>query len=160
MALAGVAQFSQTAAPPRQPLQKIGYIGPPRASSDVKESRPLENSVKLSHPDDERETAVARVLKTQEAPSDRVTYFQSVLKNPDFHFRKWGVVIHEVKVVDGVMQVEVYANPQVTSHFGGATVIVDCLKETYELNGDNLKLLKTDPPVDPTVVKQFGFQVW
>lgn len=147
--IAGIV-FSQMAESPEEPQQKKDHIVAPPASDVANEVGAVENVVKLSKGDDE-EMAIADLLKWQPTPSVRATYFQSVLTNPELRFRRWHLRILEVKSVEGVRRVTVRAIPLL-----GSTAQVDgFLDETYEVSGDDLNLLETDPRVDPAVTKEF-----
>jgi hypothetical protein len=109
--------------------------------SEVQERLP--NLVKVSRPDDETQKIAAEALRTQAAPSSRVAYFASILNDPQYRFRRWSLEILEAAVVDGTARVKVRANPAITA---GAAATVPCaFDETYELTGDSLKLLKSEP---------------
>ncbi len=158
LGLAAVVAFSQIARPPRAPLPKKDHVVRPPAIAEPTRAGPLENVVKLSKPDDRDEIAVAALFKSQATPSTRATYFQSILNNPAFRLERWHLTILEANAVDGVTRVKVRATPLVTSQFAAATVVWGTLDETYEVHDGELKLLKTDPPVDPAVVVQFPSQ--
>jgi hypothetical protein len=151
LTLAALGAYSQAGDVPQGPQRKKDHVVATPASGDAKLSGPLENIVKLSRPDDETQIAIAALLRKQPTPSVRATYFQSVLTNPKLPFKRWHLAIREVSTVDGITRVKVRATPLLRT-----TAQVDgFLDETYEVHGDELKLLKTDPRVDPKVPKQF-----
>jgi hypothetical protein len=155
----GAVVLSQEAEPRPKPQMKKDHIVAPRDTEEAKESRPVENKVRLSNPADEKEKAVAEQFRLQPAPSVRARYFQSILNNPDFRLDKWYLQVLDVKTVDGKTTVKVRATPLVTSRFAAATLVDGVLEETYEVSGQNLKLLKTAPPVDPAAPpKRFTVQ--
>ncbi len=150
LALAAVAVYSEVPDAPKRLLPKKDHVVVP-PGSEAKDSGPLENIVKLSKPEDAQEIAIAEVLRKQPTPSVRATYFQSVLDNPKLPFNRWHLSIREVSAADGVTRVKVRAIPflRTTARVHGF------LDETYEVRGDQLKLIKTDPVVDPKVPKKF-----
>jgi len=150
LALAVVAVFSQVAESPRTPSRKLDHIvAPPRSPEDG--ARPEENIIKFSKAHDEGQSAIADVLRRQPTPSIRATYFQEILNNPELQFKKWHLTISEVTTVDGVTRVKVRAIPFFRSTAPTCTTSLT----TYELRGDALKLIKTDPPVDSAKPKRF-----
>jgi len=151
LALGAVAAYSQVGETPPVVLPKLDHVVANPASGDAKESGPLENIVKLSKPADEKQIAIAELLRRQTTPSIRAAYFQSVLTNPQLPFKRWHLSIREVSIVDAVTRVKVRAIPFLKS----TARVHGFLDETYEVRGDDLKLLKTDPPVDPKAPRQF-----
>jgi len=152
----GAVVLSQEAEVRREPQMKKDHVVAPPDTAEAKESRPVENKVRLSNPANEEEKAVAEQFRLQPAPSVRATYFQSILNNPDFRLDKWDLQVLDVKTVDGKTTVKVRATPLVTSRYAAATIVHGILDETYEVRGEKLTLLKTDPAVDPAVVKKFS----
>jgi hypothetical protein len=157
VAVTAFCQIAQIAGPVAVPQQKKDHVVAPARNAAAEEPAALENSVRLSQPADEQQAAVAARFRRQATPSIRATYFRSVLENPDFRFKRWHIDILEVAVVGGTTRVKVHAIPIVKSRFAAITSIDGCLNETYELNGESLTLLKTEPPVDHKVAKVFGF---
>ena len=157
LAFLGVTAFSQITDTSTSPQQKKDHIVAPAETVDTRESRRLENSVRLSKPNDEQERAVGAHFQHQATPPIRATYFRSVLESPDFCFKRWDIRILEVAVADGITRVKVRATPIVTSRFAAITLINGVLDETYEVREDKLTLIETEPPVDPKVTKVFGF---
>jgi hypothetical protein len=149
-AFVALTAFCQMPGPLPEPRPKKDHVVAPPAS-DAKESGALENIVKLSKPADETQIAIAELLRKQPTPSVRATYFQSVLTNPKLPFKIWHLSIREVSIADGLTRVKVRAVPflRTTARVHGF------LDETYEVRGDQLKLIKTDPAVDPKVPKEF-----
>lgn len=151
LALAAVAAYSQVAVVTQAPEWKKDHIVSPPGAGDAKEKGPLENIVKLSKPGDAQEIAIGDLFRRQPTPSIRATYFQSVLKDPKLPFKRWHLRILKVSTVDGATHVTIRAIPVLRT-----TAQVDgFLDETHEVCGDGLKLIKTDPPVDPKVPKRF-----
>jgi hypothetical protein len=149
--LVAAVAFSRGGESAKEPQQKKDHIVGRPATVDVTEPGRLENIVKLTKHADAQEIAIAEVLRWQPTPSVRAMYFQSVLDNPKLPFNKWHLSIREVSTADGVTRVKVRAIPflRTTARVHGF------LDETYEVRGDQLKLIKTDPAVDPKVPKQF-----
>jgi hypothetical protein len=143
--LVAAVAFSRGGESAIEPQQKKDHVVGRPATLDVKEAGPFENIVKLSKRADDREIVVARLLKSQPAPSIRATYFRSVLTNPQFRLKTWHLTILEVTNVEGVTRLKVRAKPILTSN----AFVHGFLDETYEVHGEELKLLKTEPIVDP-----------
>lgn len=124
--------------------QKKDHIAPPPAPAEAAAAEPLANLVKVSRADDETQKIAAEALRTQAVPSSRAAYFASVLNDPRYRFRRWSLEILEVKDIDGAKTVKVRATPAITA--GASATVVGAFDETYELTGDSLKLLKSEPP--------------
>ncbi|MHB8973598.1 MAG: hypothetical protein ACYC3X_25595 [Pirellulaceae bacterium] len=154
LTLVAVAAFSQMAESPQEPEPKKDHIVAPPASAEAKESSPLETIVKLSQPSDEQQRTIAEHLQSQPTPKMRAAYFRSVLNNADFRFKTWHLTIVDVKTVDSRTTATVCAIPLITTRGGTPAMVGAALYETYELSGENLNLVKTDPIVDPAAFSE------
>ena len=103
------------------------------------------------------DVAVADILRSQPAPSSRVTYFASTLNNPKLRFTSWHLEILGIKAAEGTTTVQVRVNPLVATSAGQAAMVTGFLDETYELTAWTLKLLKSEPPPQPAVNALFTF---
>ena len=104
----------------------------------------LGNIIRTPGGDDMRQTAIARALESFAAPATRTKHFQALLNDPGYRFAGWYLEIRDIRQIDGVEVATVRATPMLTSSTGTSATAVGALDETYELNGQTLKLVKSE----------------
>jgi hypothetical protein len=142
LSIAGVV-FSQVDLTNVVPKLKKDHVVQRSMPADGVAAEPLANIVKVTRADDETQKIAAAALRTQAVPPSRAAYFASILNDPQYHFRFWASEILEVQDIDGTKTVKVRTTPAITA--GAAATVTGALDETYELTGDSLKLLKSEP---------------
>lgn len=114
---------------PAPPLPPIGHRG---------------NILRAVGGEDVLQTAIARSIKQSSAPESRMKDFDALFKNPNFRFTGWEIEIVKTERVNGVETASITAIPCITSRGGASASVGCCVNETYELQGQDLKLLKSD----------------
>ena len=155
LALVGGVVVSQMVEAPVAPQEKMDHIPP---TPIAKEWSPAKSTVELSKPDDAQQVAVGRLLGAQTDPPTRASYFQHAVSTlnskEEVVLKRWHLKIVGVNTLDGVTTATVRATPQVTAG-GGAAVLATFLDETYEVNGEDLKLIKSETPANDVALLRF-----
>jgi len=151
LACVGEVVLSQVTDAPIRLLKKKDHVATGPECNSEKTPRAAQNAVKLSNARDEAQITVARLLASQADPPSRAAHFASAvstLNDVEVIFKGWHLEILNVKTVEGTPTALVRATPLVTGAGGGAAILAVALEETYEVNGGNLKLIKSEVPVN------------
>lgn len=134
----GVAHaYRECNAPPPEPPTEEGYLGT--------------RVTRLQNPKDKEQKRVADILLTQPVPKERTEHYEAVLKR--CFLAGWGVQISGATTTGDVTRVTAMWLPRVRveNYRGRPAVVNNPLIETWEVKGDEAKLVETTSPGDAYV---------
>lgn len=117
----------------------VGFYGPPTFSKP--EGHLGTRVTRLQNPKDPEQKRVANILIAQPVPKERTEHYAAVLKQ--CFFEGWAVHITSAATDGGVTTVTAMWLPAVRSRTNGRASINNPLVETWEVKGEEARLLKT-----------------
>ena len=121
-------------APPPEPPKEEGYRGT--------------RVTRLQNPKDKEQKRIADILVTQPVPKERTEHYEAVLKR--CFLEGWGLQISGATTTGDVTRVTAMWLPHVRigDHKGRPAVVNNPLIETWEVKGDEARLVETTSPGD------------
>jgi hypothetical protein len=121
-------------APPPEPPSEEGYMGT--------------RVTRLQNPKDKEQKRVADILATQPVPKERTEHYEALLKR--CFLEGWGLQISGATTTGDVTRVTATWLPHVRigDYKGRPAVVNNPLIETWEVKGDEAKLVETTSPGD------------
>jgi hypothetical protein len=132
----GVGHFRGGTAPPEPPKPEV-YLG-------TRISR-------LQNPDDIEQKRVAKILVAQPVPKERVMHYEDILSQ--YVLVGWGLQISRASTTRGVTRVTAMWTPYVRTPGMGPTSVNNPLVETWEVKGEEAKLVETTSRGDPYLAR-------